>query len=451
MWIGRAKLLKRGANMKKRILSLVLALSLILALVPFSIPAAVATGHGSNGKFLMPIAAPAAGSIPISNRAELEAIRHNLSGSYHLTANIDLFGTEWVPLGDRDNAFTGVFDGQGYVVRNLTLMNALRSYRFSGLFGRASDSTIKNVGMEDVSIGGSGATREYSGGIVGHNSGIVINCYSSGSIHAGVVWDNAYAGGIVGFNATSGSVNNCYSTSSVSVHGSPTYAGGISGYNAGSINDCHNTGLVSGYALGSFHAGGISGYNAGSIRNSYNTGTINTTSGANNIYMGGICGYNAVSSSISQSYNTGSLSMSHNANNAYSGGICGYNAGTVMNNYNTGSASSSSGSGNSYSGGISGYNAVGASITTNYNSGAVSTSSDRDNRCFLGGVCGQNEGTVTNSIWNVDSGQTLRGDSLPNVAKKGIGSGTDTTTSLSTAQMQQQSSFDCMGLQSWNE
>ncbi|MDR3120746.1 MAG: hypothetical protein LBU58_05370, partial [Clostridiales bacterium] len=46
--------------------------------------------YGTGGKFLAPIDPPAEGSIPISNRAELEAIKDDLDGNYHLTADIDL-------------------------------------------------------------------------------------------------------------------------------------------------------------------------------------------------------------------------------------------------------------------------------------------------------------------------------------------------------------------------
>jgi hypothetical protein len=73
------------------------------------------TGYGPNGKFLAPIEPPAPDSIPISTRAELEAIGNNstsLRGTYHLTQDINLSGAEWVPIG-RSSGFFGTFDGQG--------------------------------------------------------------------------------------------------------------------------------------------------------------------------------------------------------------------------------------------------------------------------------------------------------------------------------------------------
>ena len=64
-------------------------------------------GYGSNGKFLAPIEPPAARSVAIATRVELEAIADNENGRYHLTADIDLSGEEWVPI----DWFSGVFDG----------------------------------------------------------------------------------------------------------------------------------------------------------------------------------------------------------------------------------------------------------------------------------------------------------------------------------------------------
>ena len=111
----------------KRVLSVVLACMMVGGALPMaSVPAIAAGGYGSNGKFLVSIDPPVAGSIPISTRAQLEAIKNNLSGRYHLTADIDLSSADWVPIGDNstnsDNShFTGIFDGQGYVIRNLTI------------------------------------------------------------------------------------------------------------------------------------------------------------------------------------------------------------------------------------------------------------------------------------------------------------------------------------------
>ena len=74
----------------------------------------------------------------IATADELKAVNDNLSGNYVLTADIDLEGAEWTPLGsfvqmgaegeeaetpDPEYAFTGTFDGQGHTISNFTINN----------------------------------------------------------------------------------------------------------------------------------------------------------------------------------------------------------------------------------------------------------------------------------------------------------------------------------------
>jgi|GEM_PF-7028447 len=90
------------------------------------------------------------------------------------------------------------------------------------------------------------------------------------------------------------------------------YVGGIAGDNLGYIENCYNTGAVS----GGNRIGGIAGDNNGYIENCYNTGAV---SGGNRI--GGIAGHVGMSSIVNNCYNIGSVSGSSNV-----GGIAGENA-----------------------------------------------------------------------------------------------------------------------------
>ena len=63
-------------------------------------------------------------------------MRNNLNGKYHLTADIDLSDGEWTPIG----TFTGIFDGQGYVIHNLTITG---KHQNSGLFSAIQNANIK--------------------------------------------------------------------------------------------------------------------------------------------------------------------------------------------------------------------------------------------------------------------------------------------------------------------
>ena len=98
-----------------------------------------------------------------------------------------------------------------------------------------------------------------------------------------------------GLNA-GGTIENCYNTGTVSGVGEASYVGGVCGLNAGTIENCYNTGAVS----GGQYFGGVCGSNtyAGKINNCYNTGTVTGTES----YVGGVCGYNYSSSTISNCY-----------------------------------------------------------------------------------------------------------------------------------------------------
>ena len=147
--------------MKRRVhksISVLLALVMCLIMIPVGVntPVSAATGgYGSNGNFLAPIEASISGSIPISDRAGLEAIRNDLRGNYHLTRDIDLSDADWIPIGSNTGAgfFNGTFDGQGYEIRNMKITEAVHydNYESVGLFGRVGWDGAKNTITIDTS------------------------------------------------------------------------------------------------------------------------------------------------------------------------------------------------------------------------------------------------------------------------------------------------------------
>jgi hypothetical protein len=283
---------------------------LILALVMAAAPATAA------------FPAPPAGSVAISNRAELEAINLNLNGTYHLTADIDLSGTEWVPIG----TFRGIFDGQGYTIRNLFVLESSRRPD-AGLFSRTSGATIKNVA---VHIGAEGVTSSSNsgtaaGGIVGLASSNtnILNCsVTGGSISAmSISISNSarvFAGGLIGRSNGSGNITifNCHTT--VDVYAvSPeagAYAGGLIGYTSEiDIFACSSAGNISAKTS----AGGLIGHWArGTARNSYATGNVSSQANA-----GGLFGHSR--GIILNSYATGDVSATAVSGNSVAGGIAG--------------------------------------------------------------------------------------------------------------------------------
>jgi hypothetical protein len=175
--------------------------------------------------------------------------------------------------GHQGPAFTGFFDGNRHVIRNLRI----RGGGFLGLFGRAGpEAKICNLGLEAVDAYGTG---EWVGGLVGCNGwygGSIINCYSTGTVRG-----TSDVGGLVGYNT--GTITTCYSTALVNGR---ERVGGFVGYNCRTITDCRSSGPVSGQSS----VGGLAGDNSGSITNCYSTGSV---SGSDSV--GGLVGGNSAS------------------------------------------------------------------------------------------------------------------------------------------------------------
>lgn len=118
-----------------------------------------------------------------------------------LTNDIDMTGVKWTPIGTKDSAFEwGEFDGQGYVIKNLTVSDS--SLEYAGLFGYVTDhATIKNLGVFGEFSGG-----EYVGGIAGYSENSEItNCFFIGTV-SGTTNTN----GIANEDTIGDTVKNCY-------------------------------------------------------------------------------------------------------------------------------------------------------------------------------------------------------------------------------------------------
>ena len=194
------------------------------------------------------------------------------SANYILTADIELNGSEtnkWTPIGsDKDHAFTGTFDGDGYTISGLYINGDASTYGVAGLFGSVGEGgTVENLNVEG-SVTVSDGDDEFSvvGGVVGSSSGTVSSCNSSVKVSGGA------AGGVVGINR--GTVSNCTNTGNVTGTTSYFYAGGVVGSNEGTVENCYNTGKVSGSG---FSAGGVVGDNSGTVSNCYNTGGVSVS------------------------------------------------------------------------------------------------------------------------------------------------------------------------------
>lgn len=86
----------------------------------------------------------------LTTAEELSAIgeAYPLSGNYMLTNDITMSG-EWTPIGSSENPFTGIFDGNGYVIDSLTA-----APEANGFFGVTKDALIRNVVLENAAFEG---------------------------------------------------------------------------------------------------------------------------------------------------------------------------------------------------------------------------------------------------------------------------------------------------------
>lgn len=181
-------------------------------------------------------------------------------------------------IGSEKQPYTGTFDGGGYTIRGLYVSRrgyydgeSFAEANYAGLFRRLSGATVKNLTVTGYVDG-----RFYVGGIAGYadDTTKILNCrnecivVSGKSTHPHASDPESvirYAGGIVGYNA--GSVTACCNAGTVTGIDS---VGGITGGGLGTVSDCYNVGTVT--ASGQ-NAGGIAG-NGGTVSYCYNVGTV---------------------------------------------------------------------------------------------------------------------------------------------------------------------------------
>lgn len=132
--------------------------------------------------------------IDISTVSQLQTI--DMTKSYRLTADIDLSGEEWIPLGDYSLPFMGNFDGNGHTISNLSITT---DYLYSGLFGKVSGN-ITDLNCEAFSIAYQTDFLTYAGLVAGFTDGNVDMVTVDGSIDITNTGMNSYVGLLIGFS-----------------------------------------------------------------------------------------------------------------------------------------------------------------------------------------------------------------------------------------------------------
>jgi filamentous hemagglutinin family protein len=303
----------------------------------------------------------------VNNATDLQNISTNLGGTYALGTNINASSiTNFIPIG-YNSTFTGIFDGQGHTISNLTINDTTDDH--VGLFA-VSSGILRNVNLIGESITG---TYHQVGGLVAVNNGTIANVSSSGVISSSATTSFVDIGGLVGYNE--GIIFGSSSSASITVSSddSQVNAGGLSGINTDSVSQSFASGTVTINApIGNASnfdpiVGGLVGcaeFNGNSISNSYASGAVTVASSPGNAFLpsaGGLVGLLYNGTTISNSYATGSVSS---GTNVYTGGLVGYGYGsnTVSTSYATGAVSAAT---NSSSGGLFGYYS-GGTVTSSY-------------------------------------------------------------------------------------
>ena len=254
--------------MKKKILSLLLALCFVMALVPMTAFAEGTsvdnwdgtadtswyTDHKTDTEYHFTTAEQLAGLAQLVNDKTASV---SFEGkTIYLDNDLDLSGSQWTPIGDGSNHrrfFAGTFNGQHHKIMNLNHHYTGNEVVRNGLFGVVSDGgTLKNLLVIDADI----ASNDGSllAGILADwvNGGTVENCYTSGKIENNVA--SKFVGGLIGQCTWSTQVKGCGSDATVisteSNEDDVDTVGGLIGQwensaDSSSITDCWFGGSVS--------------------------------------------------------------------------------------------------------------------------------------------------------------------------------------------------------------
>lgn len=169
---------------------------------------------------------------------------------YRLTADLDMMGIVYKPISygtsmttAQGTRFTGTIDGGGHIIKNITIpASYLSGYgATAGLIGiLGTDGTVKNLGIENITITTGNATYMCIGGIAGSlaTDGMSIeNCYVKGmTVNGATAGSPVFAGGVTGRTVgNAGTITNCYTTEFSFDLPNTNNSGGI-------IGSCGNTG-----------------------------------------------------------------------------------------------------------------------------------------------------------------------------------------------------------------
>ena len=176
--------------------------------------------------------------VDVATAAEFNNIRSDLTANYRMIADIDLSGyPNWTPIGTDATRFTGQLDGNGKVIRNLSLTNTSNAYQ--GLFGViGAAGKLTNVVVENANL----SAGNSAGILAGVSYGQIIASSAKGNLSG---QDNV--GGLVGSNA--GHIANSFTQAQVT---GKNNVGGLVGSNSGTLLTSYAASAVSPSVLNNY-------------------------------------------------------------------------------------------------------------------------------------------------------------------------------------------------------
>ena len=301
--------------MKKKILSFLLAVCLVITLVPM---VAFADENTQGGKVTINTVDELMKFAAAVNAGEYDEKTIVVS----LEADLDMTGVDWDPIcnvfddeGKLLHFFKGEFNGNGHTISNLDLSNKYnRNDGVVGLFG-----VVDGVDISGLTVKGSVNVLPsddyiyvYLGAIAGdvensvitdcvseltfNNNGIYINgcvglagyaenvkfenCLSKGNFNISGSVGSLYVGGIAGYLGGTSDISYCVNTADMAINAA--HGGGLVGHLSGysKMTNCYSIGKLTPLGKGIEDIGGL----VGSLGSNVKTGTDNTIS---NCYFGG--------------------------------------------------------------------------------------------------------------------------------------------------------------------
>ena len=265
------------------------------------------------------------------------------------------------------------FGGVAGMMKNAALESSYSSTR-SSLSENDVKTLIANGYTADGTLSAASPLQgDFVGGLVGFGDGVTITNCETGS---GYVLGNTFVGGVVGGLST-GTVLNDGAANNSHVFGH-RYVGGVVSFNGegGSITGMSNTGMTAAFGAKAAYAGGIVGYNAGTLTNCTAAASTNTATNDSRVHL------------------LQAMAKGYYAD--FVGGVAGYNAGIIT--WTQTAAVSTLLNGGSFVGGVVGFNDEKAQITVQ-NSAALTVSGRITGaQDAVGGLVGLNSGTALPAV-----------------------------------------------------